>query len=202
MYYSVVSNTQKGEHSMKKKLTLIVAAILVFVMAFAMTACGGGNSGGGGGKGESLNVGDFTISVPSGWKNFESTDMFEKDENGNSKVKTDQVYIVKGGESEFDVFTKPCVTVTYYVDQTAESQKEPLSWFVDEITELEYTANGTACVAFETKTESILEEGKMDTAYYIFLPVGEGSAQFTFSGDELKLDDKDVKAMVESFKLN
>ncbi|MCQ2512191.1 MAG: hypothetical protein MJ092_02220 [Lachnospiraceae bacterium] len=187
---------------MKKKITLIMAAVLVCVMAFAMTACGGGSNGGGS-KGSTLDVGDFTVSVPSGWKSFESTDVFgEKDENGNSPVKTDQIYLVKGGKSEFDVFSKPCVTVTYYPNETVESQKTGLSWFVDEMTDMDYTAQGIECAAVETKTESFLEEGTFDTAYYIFMPLPEGGLFLAnFSGDELKLDDADVKTIMESLAL-
>lgn len=192
---------------MKKKLTMIVAALLVCLMAFAMTACGGGksdggNAGGGSKGGEVVDVGDFTVTVPKGWAKFNSTDPFgEKDANGNYPVKTDQCYLVKGGTSDLDVLLKPCVTVTYYTDQTVDQQKEALSWFVDEVNEKEYSANGTACSAFETKTESILEEGQFDTAFYIFLPAEKGLFSFNFSGDELTLDDADIKAVVESVSL-
>ncbi|MCQ2529645.1 MAG: hypothetical protein MJ086_00090 [Lachnospiraceae bacterium] len=192
---------------MKKRITLILAAILVCVMAFAMTACGGGSNGGGsnggGSKGTTLDVGDFTVEVPSGWKSFESTDMFgEQDAEGNYPVKTDQIYLVKGGKSEFDVFSKPCVTVTYYANETVESQTTGLSWFVDEMTEKEFSAQGIECTAIETKTESFLEEGTFDTAYYIYMPLSEGGLfSANFSGEELNLEDAGVKTIMESLTL-
>lgn len=194
---------------MKKKLTLILAALLVCVMAFAMTACGGGNGGGGnsgggnsGKKGDVADIGDFTVVVPSGWAKFDSTDPFgEQDDKGNYPVKTDQCYLVKGGKTDLDVLTKPCLTITYYPDQDVDLQYESLSWFVDGMTDIDYSINGVACKAVETKSEDLFEEGKYNISYYIFLPLSKGCVSFNFSGDELKPDDADVKAILESVEV-
>lgn len=188
---------------MKKRFTLILAAILICVMAFAMTACGGGSNGGGSGKTSTYDVGDFTVEVPAKWMTVTSTDVFgEQDADGNYPVKTDQIYLVKGGKSEFDIFSKPCVTVTYYAKQSADTQYSTISWFVDEMTDVPFTAQGIECKAVETKTESILEDGKFDIAYYVFMPISQdGCFAINFSGEELNLNDADVKAIIESITL-
>lgn len=186
-----------------KKLIAIFTVTLC--MAFALCACGskpqenpsGPDAPQGSGTEVSAglkDVGDFSVLVPEGWFGAEATDVFSEDQT----IRTDMYYLVKGGKSAADVLLKPCVTVTLYKDMSVEDQYESLSWIVDEMKDVSYTARGAECKAVETKSESWVEEGQMDTSYYIFLPEGEGCFELSFSGEELTLDDPDIQAIADS----
>ena len=119
---------------MKKILTVLMAVLLLL----ACTACGGSGGGtsqggaaaassGGDGstsngdssavssnnggkttpapvtinvKGETKDVGDFTVLVPEGWM-------------GNALTTKNQYHIYKGAKQESDMWSPPCVQITY-----------------------------------------------------------------------------------------
>lgn len=106
---------------MKKLIALLLA--LSMVVCFA--ACGGNenneqkNDGQNVGNnepapeitGETYDAGNVSVLVPDGWKAFPVSDMWSDEENATDP---DQVNVVKGGETEFDLLTKPYIQIVHY----------------------------------------------------------------------------------------
>lgn len=61
--------------------------------------------------GEIYNAGNVSVLVPTGWKAFPVADMWSDEENATDP---DQVSVVKGGSTEFDLLTKPYIQVVHY----------------------------------------------------------------------------------------
>lgn len=73
-------------------------------------------------NGETFDVGNYTVLVPEGWKAFPVQDFWSDDANA---VDADQINIVKGGETDLDVLTKPLVQIAHYApDFTLLSAKD------------------------------------------------------------------------------
>ena len=106
---------------MKKLIALLLA--LSMVVCFA--ACGGNenneqkNDGPNAGNkepaaeitGETYDAGNVSVLVPDGWKAFPVSDMWSDEENATDP---DQVNVVKGGETDFDLLTKPYIQIVHY----------------------------------------------------------------------------------------
>ena len=106
---------------MKKLIALLLA--LSMVVCFA--ACGGNenneqkNDGGNAENkepvaeitGETYDAGNVSVLVPDGWKAFAVSDMWSDDANATDP---DQVNVVKGGETDFDLLTKPYIQIVHY----------------------------------------------------------------------------------------
>ena len=106
---------------MKKLIALLLA--LSMVLCFA--ACGGNenneqkNDGQNAGNkepaaeftGETYDAGNVSVLVPDGWKAFPVSDMWSDEE---SATDPDQVNVVKGGETDFDLLTKPYIQIVHY----------------------------------------------------------------------------------------
>ena len=106
---------------MKKLIALLMA--LSMVVCFA--ACGGNenneqkNDGPNAGNkepaaeitGETYDAGNVSVLVPDGWKAFPVSDMWSDEENATDP---DQVNVVKGGETDFDLLTKPYIQIVHY----------------------------------------------------------------------------------------
>lgn len=60
--------------------------------------------------GETYDVGNFTVLVPEGWMASPILDMW----SDSGDMDPDQINLVKGGTSDFDVYTKPSVQVVHY----------------------------------------------------------------------------------------
>ena len=89
----------------------ILSALLALTMLLALTACGGsggGTTSGGGDstkpevKGETTEVGDFSVLVPEGWLGhaFSNT--------------TNSYQIYKGAKDDSDKWSTPCVQIRYW----------------------------------------------------------------------------------------
>ena len=112
----------------------IAALLLMGAAALSLTACGGGSSNkatststasgsseatsasssqktsGSSVAGETYDTGSFTVLVPDGWMVVEQLDMSqEADEDGNYPVDKESIGLIKGGESEWDAFSKPTI---------------------------------------------------------------------------------------------
>ena len=200
---------------MKKVLTLLLAT----AFALSLTACSE-NAPSSAGKNktdetaseesgetsETVDVGKFTIDVPSNYFAAIQTDSFgEKDEKGNYPVRDDAIGLIKGGEQEWDAFSKPTIYV-YYYDETAANEREWSEWLYEETEELDVTVNSVKCEAFQGKLES--EDGKGSYVYdFVFYPIDEEKCiQFTIPVDMIDyagmdIHDPDVVAIMESVKL-
>ena len=67
--------------------------------------------------GTTVNVGDFTVTVPEGWLGAGDIDY---DEQGNFQMSPNYYYLIKGGESAEDEFVKPTLTIYYTPERIAQ----------------------------------------------------------------------------------
>lgn len=142
---------------MKKILTVLMAVLLLL----ACTACGGSGGGtsqggaaaassGGDGstsngdssavssnnggkttpapvtinvKGETKDVGDFTVLVPEGWM-------------GNALTTKNQYHIYKGAKKESDMWSSPCVQITYLQGNTDDGMRS-IGMMYEDVKELD-----------------------------------------------------------------
>ena len=194
---------------MKKKIATIL--VLACVLAIGLCACGKNGSGGSAGeKGETVDVGDFTVEAPKNWMILEQTDMFgEKDADGNYPKRTDAIGLIKDGKSDFDAFSKPVLYIYYYSTTTASEQAESTkAWSFGDIIDKDIiTINGKECQVLEEKQESLVDEGKYYIYNYVFYPITDtGCVQFTVPVDMIdfagvSVQDADVIAIMESVQL-
>ncbi|MBQ9387307.1 MAG: hypothetical protein IJU01_01445 [Lachnospiraceae bacterium] len=189
---------------MKKRLALLMA--LCLVITGCLTASGDSAETGEpesqeqeATNGETVDVGDFTVFVPTGWMKLPMTDAFgEQDAEGNYPIRTDYYGMIKGGEAEFDAFTKPTVYVTYYAEEGAEEQAEYLDIFYEEVTPIDVTVNGQKVTAFTCKDSTGW------THQDVYIPVTDSSCfQVDIPVDMdgtpgVSFEDADVMAIMES----
>ncbi len=145
-----------------KKILAIVMVLVICAAAFA--GCGKGESGG---KSEPFDVGSFTVSVPSNWKAFTVTDMWAEEENA---VDPDVIQIIKGGKTEFDLFSKPYVQINYYGPETTLMEPDA-SWYdnavvIDDIKAGAYTWKGFTAEDFMGGKLAILWTGEAEGVQY------------------------------------
>ncbi len=203
---------------MKKRIAMLLA--LCLALAGCLTACGGSGESGSQAAGdtaaaadvktggETIDVGDFTVLCPEGWLGVVQTDPFgEKDADGNSPARTDAYMLVKGGESEWDAFTKPGVSITYWAENDAQTQGEGSLWFYDKTQEIEVTVGGVKCPAWEVESEGLTADSPSDFYQLVFIPVTETSCfqvniTKSIDGDEgITFEDAGAMAIMESLKV-
>ena len=90
--------------------------------------------------GEEYDVGDFTVSVPDGWKAFPQTVVFgEPDEDGNYPIDSSSIYLSRDAETDADLISEPAVYIKYYDPGTELlSSKE---WY-DGVEDLDVSVQG------------------------------------------------------------
>lgn len=155
-----------------------------------------------------VDVGDFTVTVPEGWLGVGDLDV---DENGKYFVETYYYIIVKGGESAEDQNEKPAVTIFYSPDMDAQSMYNSNKSSVDENTDLDITVGGNKCPAYHSKADYAGEgqEPNYKEYDYVFIPVTDSSClrvtmltSTTDDGDTgISVADEDVIAIMESLKV-
>ncbi|MDO4478424.1 MAG: hypothetical protein Q4B73_05250 [Lachnospiraceae bacterium] len=196
-----------------KRLT---AVILMSAMLLGLTACGssGGSAAAETGSGtedkpllvENVDVGDFTVDVPAGWMGQLQQDIFaDPDDNGDFPMKTDSYVLVKGGENDWDSLTKPSIYIYLYENSLAD-QAEMIVYWYDEAEEFSFTAENGDCIAYEARTEDLVEEGFMNIYDLVFIDAGNGKVfQLNIPVDVadiggVSLEDEDVLAIINSLK--
>lgn len=187
---------------MKKLLAILLA--LVMVLSFA--ACGedtdatqpNGNGGETEGSkeisGETFNAGNFTALIPEGWKAFPVSDIWSDDPDATDP---DALQICKGGETDWDLFTKPYVKIDYYGPET--DMMTPSSEWYEDVVELEaFTAGALTWNGF-TATSSDMpmatlwaEDGDHQYQVIVWMEPTEGNA--------IAYTDADVQAILASLK--
>ena len=183
---------------MKKIIALMLAALLCVSL---LAACGGDNGGSGGGdnggnstgvNGQTFDAGNVSVLVPNGWKAFTVADIWSDDPNATNP---NSVNIVKGGETEIDLLSKPYVNVTYYSPDTymvapTKSMYDDAA-DIDDVTIGSYTWHGFTCSSFGYK-------------YYMLWTGEQGSDQFQVNvlyestGGSFDFNDADVQAIIAS----
>ena len=192
---------------MKKILTVLMAVLLLL----ACTACGGSGGGtsqggaaaassGGDGstsngdssavssnnggkttpapvtinvKGETKDVGDFTVLVPEGWM-------------GNALTTKNQYHIYKGAKQESDMWSSPCVQITYLQGNTDDGMRS-IGMMYEDVKELDpITIGNYKPVTYLYSVEA----GPFGVAVYTEV-----------NGKTISLEDADFQAIMASLKV-
>ena len=191
----------------------LIVLLLSFTLLFGLAACGGADENKGADvetttetpSAEVVDVGEFTVEVPGEYYILHETDPFaEEDENGNYPIRTDAIGLIRGGESEWDAFSKPTIYINLYgADETGADVTKV---FYEDVKDVECSINGIACDAF-TGTSVGLNEGEEYLYYVIFYPISDAkviniSFPLSINGEEaMHLEDPDVQTILTSIKL-
>ena len=174
---------------MKKTLSLVLLAAMLFTCVFAFTACGdSGNGGGGKVSAVPYDVGNFTVDVPDGWTAFP--------EEGNP----DTITLSKGGQSAIDLMSAPSIKIDFYSDYR-ELMSAPLSSFYENVEEFEAKKIGDTYTWEGFKATS----GNYPLAMFWTLndDVDVQIAIWTeMGGKTISVDDADVQAIIASIAAN
>ena len=143
-------------------------------------------------KGETADAGNFTVLVPEGWKSFTVIDMWS-DDGANDP---DQLNVVKGGETDFDLLTKPYIQIVHYGPET--EMMVPSKDFYDSAADVEPITTGSM------RWEGFSALGMLESSM-IILWTGEAEGhqyQVTVfdktDAGEIKLTDADLQAILGS----
>lgn len=170
----------------------VTSVFMAFVLLLALTAC---NSGGGSGgakaeiKGETKEVGDFSVLVPEGWMGY------DMELSGEPITYKTQIY--KGAKEEIDMWSTPSVQITYWKDGEEDILTSAKSAYndtkdIDPVTIGDYTWKGFTG-SFSDKPVTFLytdEVGPFSLA--VFTEV---------DGKTISLEDADFQAIVNSLKV-
>ena len=156
-----------------------------------------------------VNVGDFTVTVPEGWLGAGDIDY---DEQGNYQMSANYYYLIKGGESAEDEFVKPTLSIYYTPERSAQELLDLNISEEDENTELDITVGGKKCPAYHAVMSYSGEDTDPLVMEYdnIFIPVTDNSclrvSMLTFMTNEgdsgISASDEDVIAIMESLRVN
>ncbi len=203
---------------MKKMAVLLLAGAVTLSLA----ACGGKSDSTGSESsssasaeasasttvaGETYDTGTFTVTVPEGWMVVEQKDMTaDADEDGNYPVDPDYLGLIKGGESEWDAFSKPTVYIWIWESDDMEQYADDATSWYDERTEIDVTVGDKKVVAYETKTSHGEDEDpyvynlvyiQLDDTHFAQVAVPIDMVEF----DGVNVTDDDVAAIMESITL-
>ena len=173
--------------TMKKALLLLLALALC---ASVLAGCGGDKTPATPEevKGETYDAGEFTVLVPDGWKEFPVSDTLDEYDGDYDPT---ALQICKGGDSEWDLFSKPYVQINYYPDNTMYTDMKD---FYDDTADLEpiqaggYTWNGFTGTSLDTPIAVIWTTG--DVQLQVTMSLGED--------DPITATDADVLAILGS----
>lgn len=179
----------------------LIALLLALTMALCLVACGedeGAPAADGGAaapvevKGETYDAGNVKVLIPEGWKAYPVMDIWSDDPNATDP---DQLNIVLGGESDFDLLTKASIQIVHY---QPESMMTPSPDFYDGAVTLEPMVTG------DLTWEGFSAKDFMDNPMTIVWTTNAAGHQFqvtlfTKNGDsEYSLTDDAVIAILAS----
>ena len=204
---------------MKRKIFVLLTAL---ALVAGLAACGSksndGTKGSDSGAAESsaassdsvetVNVGDFSVDVPSNYYVMEMLDFTaDVDDEGNYPTDPSSIGLTKDATSEADVWSKPTIYIYYYDDSSAEDGREYAEYVYSDITDFDYSVNGKECIAFE----GTIDYGESDEDPYvysmIYIPIDDSTCFYVNipkSVNEMSLDvnDAQVQAILDSVVLN
>ena len=178
----------------------LIALLLVLVVPLTFAACGSDKGTPNSGKddapaaitGETYNAGKVSALVPTGWKAFPVMDIWSDDPNATDP---DQMQIVKGGETEFDILTKPYIQIVHY---EPESMMVPSKDFYDGAQDVEPISAGSLT------WEGFSAKDFLDNSLIILWTTNAAGHQFQLNiynetdAGKFELTDADVLAILES----
>lgn len=178
----------------------VVALLLALVMMLCLVACGGDEkkpeapASPAEVKGETYDTGAFTALIPEGWLAVPVSDMWSDDANAKDPS---ALQIIKGGESEWDLFTKPYIQINHYGPE--EEMMEPWKDMYDGATDIaEFTTGALTWKGFTAK--DLLENEMM-----ILWTAGDAAGnQYTLTAyaktdaGSFTVQDADVQALLGS----
>ena len=142
--------------------------------------------------GEEYDTGNFKVTAPEGWTIFPQTDVFSDD----GELDPTRLYLSKGGESEWDLFSKPYILITYAGPRT--TLWAPDKDFYDNTEDLEPLTTGShnwtgfSGESYGTKYYFLFED-KDEVQYQI-------SMNYETTAGKISLDDPDVLAILSSIE--
>lgn len=176
---------------MKKLLSMMLALVMVFaVIACTPKAPETPEEV----TGETYDTGEFTALVPEGWMAFPSSDMWDEYEGDYDPT---GLQICKDAKSEWDLFSKPCITINYYEDATEFVSAK--SWYDDaqDITPFDLgNYSWTGYTATSLDLPYTILEGTDGVS------VMQVSILTENSGNSIALEDADVQAIIMSILAN
>lgn len=173
---------------MKKLLLLMLVAVLSVAMLTGCSSGGTASTDPAEITGETFDAGNVSALVPNGWTAYPVTDLFDEYEGDYDPT---AVQIVKGAESEFDVFSKPYIQINYYGEETQMISSKD---FYDDAKDIEpmqignYSWNGFTTDNSGYPTAILWTEGDVLIQLMIILE----------NNDKISLDDADVQAIIAS----
>lgn len=192
---------------MKKLIALLLALTMVVCFAACGGEEGGTNAPDNGGSnvsdnnetnkpaevsGETYDAGNVSALIPDGWKAFPVSDMWSEEENATDP---DQLNIVKGGETEFDLLTKPYIQIVHY---------EPGSMITPSKEYYENAADVESITAGGLTWEGFSGEGLLGDTLIVMWTTNADGHQFQLNifnktdAAEFALTDADVLAILGS----
>lgn len=186
--------------SMKRMIAFIVAMILCMSM---LAACGGSNKDAASNdgeaaqeeiKGEVFDAGNVSALVPKGWAAFPVSDIWSDEEGA---MDPDQVNICKGGESDWDLLSKPYIAIIYY-GEDEELFAPDSSWYdnptdIDDIKLSNLTWKGFTADSLGVPMAILWADDGAGNEY-------QANIVLKTDDSEISLEDSDVLAILESVK--
>ena len=176
----------------------IAALLLVLAMVLCMVACGEKAPEAPATpdqvKGETHDTGAFTALIPEGWLAVPVSDMWSDDPDA---IDPSALQIIKGGESEWDLLTKPYIQINHY-DADTEMMEPWKDMYESAVDIAEFTTGNLTWKGFSAKD-------MFDNDIIVVWTEGDAAGnQYTLSvvpktdKGEFTLQDADVLAMLGS----
>jgi len=145
----------------------------------------------GSGEGELYDAGNVTVLVPAGWKAFPQSDVFAEEEGA---MNPDVIRVCKGGETDWDLFTKPSIQINYWGPSVTGLPTDK-DWYEDAkdlepITTGDHHWTGFQGASMGSKLIVLFEDlGNIQYQATIWYETDDGS---------ISLEDADVQAILAS----
>jgi len=145
--------------------------------------------------GETYDTGVFTVLAPEGWTAFPVADIWSEDENA---IDPSSVQLGKGAQSEWDLFSVPCVDIDYY--GASDYFMTPSSEWYENVQELDaftlgdFTWNGFICDGMIGGKNIIMWTNEVNSTVY------QANISFDPEIESISVDDPGVQAILASLK--